>query len=70
MHESKVCFSAEKAWSKITEDEIQLLLEVCTEYKAEHKYSGIDWESVRNKYEKIQEKLIQQYSKSSTEKFN
>ena len=27
------------------------LLEVCIEYKAEHQYCGIDWESVRNKYE-------------------
>ena len=32
-----------------TDDEIQLLLEVCIEYKAEREYCGIDWESVRNK---------------------
>ena len=43
-----------------TDDEIQLLLEVCSEYKAEHEYCGVDWESLRNKYEQIQEKLIQQ----------
>ena len=44
-----------------TDDEIQLLLEVCIEYKAQREYCGVDWESVRNKYEQIQEKLIQQY---------
>ena len=38
-----------------TDDEIQLLLEVCIEYKAEREYCGIDWESLRknmNKYKK------------------
>ena len=50
-------------------DEIQFLLEVCTEYKAEREYCGVDWESVRNKYEQIQEKLIQQYPKNSTDGF-
>ena len=29
-----------------TDDEIQVLLEVCVEYKAEHEYCGVDWESV------------------------
>ena len=34
-----------------TDDEIQLLLEVCIDYKAEREYCGVDWESLRNKYE-------------------
>ena len=50
-----------------TDDEIQLLLEVCIEYKAE--YCSVDWESVRSKYEQIQGKLIQQYPKNSTDGF-
>ena len=52
-----------------TDDEIQLLLEVCIEYKAKREYSDVDWESVRNKYEQIQEKLIQQYPKNATDGF-
>ena len=52
-----------------TDDEIQFLLEVFTEYKAEHEYWGVGWESARNKYEQIQEKLIQQYPKNSTDGF-
>ena len=34
-----------------THNEIQLLLEVCIEYKAECEYCGIGWELVRNNYE-------------------
>ena len=52
-----------------THNEIQLLLEVCIEYKAECEYCGIGWELVRNNYEQIQEKLIQQYPKNSTNSF-
>ena len=52
-----------------TEDEIQLLLEVGIEYKAEREYCGVDWELVRNKYEQINEKLNKQYPKNSTDGF-
>ena len=52
-----------------TDDEIKLLLEVCIEYKAEREHCGVDWESFRNKYEQIKEKLIQQYYKNSTDGF-
>ena len=52
-----------------TDDEIQLLLEVCIEYKVEREYWGIDWELLGNKYEQIQEKLIQQFPKNSTDGF-
>ena len=44
-------------------------IEVCIEYKAEREYCGINWESVRNNYEQMQEKLIQQYPKNSTDGF-
>ena len=53
-----------------TDDEIQLLLEVFTEYKAKREYCGVDWESVGNKYEKTHEKLFQQYPKNSTYGFS
>ena len=52
-----------------TDNEIQLLLEVWFEYKAECEYCGINCGSPRNKYEQIQEKLIQQCLKNSTHGF-
>ena len=52
-----------------TDDELQLLLEVCTGYKAELEYCSVDWELVRNTYEQIQEKLIQQYPENPTNGF-
>ena len=33
-----------------TEDEIQLLLQTCLEYKTKEEYEGFSWESIRNKY--------------------
>ena len=36
---------------KWTDDEIQLLLEVCFDFKAESYYEGVNWESKRTKYE-------------------
>ena len=45
-------------------------MEVCTEYKAEHEYCGVDWELVKDKYEQIKEKLIQHYPKNSTNGFS
>ena len=44
-------------------------MEVCTEYRAEREYCGIDCESVRNKYEQTQENPIQEYPKNSTDGF-
>ena len=64
--------SFEAKWQKVfllLTNEIQLLLEACIEYKTEHEHCVVDWESVRNKYEQIQEKLIQQYPKNSTDGF-
>ena len=68
-------FLSWKAWNQngrkfsFTDDEIQLLLEVCTEYITECEYCGVDWELLRNKYEQIQEKLIQECLKNSIDGF-
>ena len=35
-------------------DEIQLLLESVNQYKCKCEYDGINWESIRSKYERIQ----------------
>ena len=35
-------------------DEIQLLLESVNQYKCKCDYDGINWESIRSKYERIQ----------------
>ena len=51
------------------EYKIQLLFEVFIEYKAEREYFGVDWESVRNKYEQILEKHFQQYPTNWTDGF-
>ena len=48
-----------------TDDEIELLLQVCLDFKSANEYGGVDWESVRNKYEKIREKFMERYPKNS-----
>ena len=37
-----------------TNDEIQLLLQSVNQYKCKCEYDGINWESIRSKYERIQ----------------
>ena len=44
-----------------TDDEIQLLLEVCFDFKAESDYEGVNWKSKRTKYEQIKLKFYEQY---------
>ena len=46
-----------------TDDEIQLLLEV------ESDYEGVNWESKRTKYEQIKSKFCEQYPEVEDEKF-
>ena len=43
--------SFEAKWQKLSfiDDEIQLLLKIYIEYKAEREYCGVDWKSVRKK---------------------
>ena len=52
-----------------TDDEIQLLLEVCFDFKAESDYEGVNWESKRMKYEQIKSKFCEQYPEVEDEKF-
>ena len=52
-----------------TDDEIQLLLEVCFDFKAESDYEGVNWESKRTKYEQIKSKFWEQYPEVEDEKF-
>ena len=50
-------------------DEIQLLLEVCFNFKAESHYEGVIWEWKRTKYEQIKSKFCDQYPEVEDEKF-
>ena len=34
-----------------TDDEVQLLLETTRDFKAKKVYAGVDWESMKDKYE-------------------
>ena len=52
-----------------TDDEIQLLLEVCFDFKAESDYEGVNWESKRTKYQQIKSKFCEQYPEVEDEKF-
>ena len=44
-----------------TDDEIQLLLEVWFNFKAESDYKDVNWQSKRTKYEQIKSKFCEQY---------
>ena len=44
-----------------TDDEIQLLLEVCVDFKAESGYERVNWESKRTMYEQIKSKFCEQH---------
>ena len=52
-----------------TDDEIQLLLEVCFYFKAERDYKGVNCESKRTEYEQIKSKFCEQYPEVEDEKF-
>ena len=52
-----------------TDDEIQLLLEVCFDSKAESDYEGVNWESKRTKYGQIQSKFCEKCPDVEDEKF-
>ena len=51
------------------DDEIQLLLEVCFDFKAESDYKRVNWESKRTKFEQIKSKFCEQYPEVEDEKF-
>ena len=50
------------------DDEIQLLLQTCLEYKTKEEYKGFSWESIRNKYENIREILGGNYPTDEVDK--
>ena len=54
------------AW---TDKEIELLLESIKSYKVECESDGIDWESVKTKYEKITVTFHENYPKNENEDF-
>ena len=53
-----------------TDNKIQILLEVCFDFKAESDYEGVNWESKRTKYEQIKSKFCEQYPAAEDEKFS
>ena len=46
-----------------TDSEVELLLETVKGYASECHYKGVDWESVKAKYEKITNIFIERYPK-------
>ena len=50
-----------------TDDETQLLLESVNQYRCKYEYEGINWQSVRSKYERTPEISIDSYPKNSVE---
>ena len=52
------------------DDEIQLLFEVCFDFKAESNYEGVKWESKRTKNEQIKSKFCNRYPELEDEKFS
>ena len=61
-NENEVSFS----WK---DDEIELLLAVIINFKAEKESEGYDWESVKTKYESITELFVKNYPKTTSDKF-
>ena len=46
---------------KLTDEETECLLKIVKDYKSEKDISGIDWNSVKNKYDEIRVKLVAAY---------
>ena len=63
------------ATSKVTEkekeslrwDDIEILLECIKEFKSEKEYEGIDWESVKDKYDNIRQRFIKNRNSDLTD---
>ena len=53
-------------WS---DEEINLLLHVVIDYKAGKAGEGVDWESVRSKYEDVTKMFLEKYPGEDKEKF-
>ena len=54
----------EFSWS---DDEIQLLLNAANQYKSDCEYEGLNWESIRSKYENVLTILMESYPKTNVE---
>ena len=54
---------------KRTEEETALLMKVVLDYKAAKCSHGLDWETIRNKYEELVERLQENYPSDLTEGF-
>ena len=52
-----------------TDDEVQLLLETVIAFKAKKSYEGIDWESVKEKYENIKNEFTDAFPAESNSTF-
>ena len=51
-----------------TDDEVQLLLEATRDFKAKKPYGGVDWESIKDKYENIHETFVSNLPKQTGSK--
>ena len=54
-------------WS---DEEINLLLHVVIDYKARKAGEGVDWETVRSKYEEVTKIFLEKYPDDGKEKFH
>ena len=50
-----------------TDDEMQKLLSLALQFKCKCEYEGRNWESIRSKYERIQEIIVESYPKTNKE---
>ena len=52
-----------------TDDELQVLLEAYVQYKSEREYEGVNWDTVRSKYDRLRDILIETYPKENSENY-
>ena len=52
-----------------TDEEINLLLHVVSDYKVRKAREGVDWETLRSKYEDITKMFLEKYPDNDKEKF-
>ena len=52
-----------------TDEEVTLLLSVVNDFKTQKAAEGLDWRSIKIKYEDLTEQYIERYPKSATSKF-
>ena len=69
LHKKKICVDDSKnmVW---TDDEVKLLLETAISFKSKKSYKGIDWESVKEKYELIKNDFLEAFPSENKPGFN